>query len=933
MDIRLLGPLEATDRHGALVPVTSAKQRVVLAALALRVSQVVSVEDLVDFLWEDRPPATARETVRSHVMRLRRVLSASAPASLVTRTPGYVLDLPPDAIDIHRVQALRARAARAAARQDAAGAAALLTDALARWRGSLLADVDSAVLRALHVRAWEDIWLQTMEARIDADLALGRHGEVLGELRSLTAVHPLRERFRGQLMAALEAAGQRAEALREYQEARRKLVEELGIEPGPYLRQIHQRVLAAESAESAESAGNAGPVAAPVTAQRPALLPLDVYGFTGRSEQLARLDDLLDLAGEQPTAVVVAALSGTAGVGKTALAVHWAHRVRDRFPDGQLYVNLRGFDLSGLPMAPAEAVRGFLDALAVRADRVPRAFQAQVGLYRSLLAGRRMLIVLDNAHDAEQIRPLLPGAPGCLVVVTSRNQLPGLVAGEAAHPLPLDLLPVAEARQLLARRLGADRVDAEPDAVAEIIARCARLPLALVVIAARAAIQPGFPLAALAAELHATRGDLDAFDAGDPATQMRAVLSWSHRALSAAAARLFRLLGLHPGPDLGAPAAASLAGVPVTRVQPLLAELVRAHLLTEHTPGRYAFHDLLRAHAAELTHAQDTEAERRTAQHRLLDHYLHSARVAAQALNPHRDPICPPPPLHGAICEEPSSHGQALAWFTTEQAALLAATAQAADTGFDAHAWQLAWTLADFLDRRGRWHDQVAVQAMALEAALRAGDRRGRACAHGNLGWAYTVLDRPDDARTHFLLALELYGELGEPTGQALVHGNLSTALSWQGRHSDALGHARQALDLYRKAGHRTGQARALNAVGWFHALLGDHREALDHCEQALVLHQEIGDRHGQASTWDSIGYACHHLGRHERAVSCYQRALELFREVGDRYNEADTLTRLGDTHLALDESDAARRTWRRALAILDELGHPDADGVRSKLV
>ncbi|MFI6600077.1 AfsR/SARP family transcriptional regulator [Nonomuraea sp. NPDC050536] len=924
MEIRLLGPLEATGRHGALVPVTSAKQRVVLATLALRVRQVVSVEDLVDFLWEDRPPATARETVRSHVMRLRRVLAASGSASLVTRAPGYVLDLAPEAIDIHQVQALRARASRAAAGQDAAGAAALLTDALARWRGPLLADVDSTMLRSLHVRAWEDIWLQTMEARIDADLALGRHREVLGELRSLTATHPLRERFRGQLMAALEAAGQRAEALREYQEARRTLVEELGIEPGPDLREVHLRILAAESAE-----GDA-PVAVPSAGTTtPALLPLDVYGFTGRSDELARLDALLDLAGEQPTAVVVAALSGTAGVGKTALAVHWAHRVRDRFPDGQLYVSLRGFDPSGQPMTPAEAVRGFLDALGVQADRIPPAFQAQVGLYRSLLAERRVLIVLDNARDAEQVRPLLPGSPGCLVVVTSRNQLAGLVAAEGAHPLPLDLLPVADARQLLARRLGADRVAAEPDAVAEIIARCARLPLALTVIAARAAIQPGFPLAALAAELHA---NLDAFDAGDPATQVRAVLSWSHRALSAAAARLFRLLGLHPGPDLGVPAAASLAGVPVARVRPLLTELVRAHLLTEHAPGRYAFHDLLRTHATELTHAEDTEAERRTALHRLLDHYLHSARVAAQALNPHRDPISPPPPLHGAVREEPSGHEQALAWFTAEQTALLATTTQAADTGFEAHAWQLAWTLADFLDRRGRWHDQAAVQAKALEAAIRAGDRRGQAYAHGNLGWAYTVLDRPDDARTHFLLALELYGELGEPTGQALVHGNLSTALGWQGRHSDALGHAQQALGLYRTAGHRTGQARALNAVGWFHALLGDYRAALHHCRQALALHQEMGDRHGQASTWDSIGYACHHLGRYLMAVSCYQRALDLFRELGDRYNEADTLTRLADTHLALAEPDAARRTWQRALAILDKLGHPDADGVRAKL-
>ncbi|MEU7900541.1 BTAD domain-containing putative transcriptional regulator [Nonomuraea sp. NPDC049152] len=925
MEIRLLGPLEVRDAGGTLVPVTSVKQRVVLAALALRVPHVVSVEELVDCLWEDRPPETARETVRSHVTRLRKALSAIRPTPLVTRAPGYVLDVPTDAIDLHQAQALRAEATRAAGLGDMAAAAALLTDALARWRGPLLADVDSALLRSLHVRAWEDVWVQMMEARIDADLALGRQDALLGELRSLVAAHPLRERFRGQLMVALEASGQRAEALREYGEAWRTLVDELGVEPGAYLREIHQRILAADAARP-EPPQEPAPVAVP------ALLPLDLYGFTGRAEELHRLDALMDMAGEQPTTVVVTAVSGTAGVGKTALAVHWAHQVRDRFTDGQLYVNLRGFDPSGSPMAPTEALRGFLDALGMPADRLPAGFQEQVGLYRSLLAGRRMLVLLDNARDAEQVRPLLPGAPGCLVVVTSRNRLPGLVVTEGAHSLPLDLLPVAEARRLLAGRLGLERVEAEPDAVEEIIARCAGLPLALAVVAARAATHPDLPLAALAAELREADGGLDAFDAGDPATQVRAVFSWSHHALGAEAAQLFRSLGLHPGPDLGVGAAASLGGVPVTRVRPLLAELVRAHLITQHTPGRYALHDLLRTHATELAHAHDRDEERLAALHRMLDHYLHTAHAATRLLNPHREPISldTAPPADGG--ENVADPEQALAWFTAEHAVLLAAIPYAFAAGFDAHAWQIAWSLTDFLDRQGRWQEQVTIQEIALKAACRAGDTAGQAHTHRNLGWAHARLDHLYDAHAHFLLAVNLYGELGDHIGQAHTHGNISGVLERQGRYQDALAHAQRALELFKAVGHRTGQARALNAVGWRHALLGHYDKALDHCHQALTLHRESGDRYGQANTWDSTGYAHHQLGQHERAITCYQHALDLFREVGHRYHEADTLTRLGTAQLEAGRADVARRTWQRALDIFDELGHPDADRIRAKL-
>ncbi|WP_238412584.1 AfsR/SARP family transcriptional regulator [Saccharothrix deserti] len=448
----------------------------------------MSVDHLVDCLWDRTPPSTARDTVRSHVMRLRKVLPE--PAVLVTRAPGYLLAVDPSDVDVNRAAALQAHAAA-----DPRRAGATLREALGLWRGSPLADIDSTVLRARHVRVLEDVWTRLTEARIDAELADGAHTDLVGELRTLVASHPLKERFHGQLMLALDATGQRAEALRAYRNAHRVLVDELGIEPGDELRRIHQRLLGTDRRRDTDVPRQ------PV----PALLPLDANGFVGRERELARLDTILASAGSQPTATVMAVLSGTAGIGKTTLAVHWAHRVRDRFPDGQLYVNMRGFDHDRPRMSPAEAARIFLETLGVEPKRIPVSLEAQTGLYRSLLAGRGLLIVLDNASDPEQVRPLLPGSPGCVVLVTSRNNMPGLVAGEGAYSIPLDLMSEVDARALLDHRLGGERIGAEQDAVREIIARTAQLPLALAVVAARAATHPDFPLAALARPLHLAR--------------------------------------------------------------------------------------------------------------------------------------------------------------------------------------------------------------------------------------------------------------------------------------------------------------------------------------------------------------------------------------------------------------------------------------------
>jgi tetratricopeptide (TPR) repeat protein/DNA-binding XRE family transcriptional regulator len=670
----------------------------------------------------------------------------------------------------------------------------------------------------------------------------------------------------------------------------------------------------------------------PSSGSTPAQLPLDVRGFTGRVAQLDVLDTIASAAQGQSAAVVVTALSGTAGVGKTALAVHWAHRGRHRFPDGQLYVNLRGFDPAG-PVAPAEAVRRFLDALDVEPQRVPVDLDAQAALYRSRLAGKRMLVVLDNARDPDQVRPLLPGVSGCMALITSRNQLAGLVAAEGAYQLPLDLLTVDEARDLLARRIGADRVAAEPGAVDEIIERCARLPLALAVVAARATVHPQPALATLATQLRDAHDRLDALTTGDaPATDIRAVFSWSLRSLSPDAARLFRLLGLHPGPDISTPAAASLAALAPARVRPLLAELARAHLIVEHTPGRYSFHDLLGAYAAEQAHTAEPDDERHAAIHRLLDHYLHSAYAAAMLVYPHQDPVVLTPSQPGVVAETVADDQQAVNWFTTERAVLLAAVDRAASAGFDRHAWQLAWTLGTYLDRRGLWHDWVTIQRTALSAARRLGDGSAQARMHRDLANAYTSLGRLDDAHAELLQALDLYGAAGDQVGQGHTLNNLAWVRERQGRYAEGLDHARQAYDLAVATGLRRGQARALTNIGWFHAQLGDHEEALTACQQALAVFQELGNRAGEAATWDSLGYIHRQLGHHAQAVRCYRHALDLYRNLGDRYNEATTLTNLGDTQHAAGDVDATHQSWQQALHILDDLDHPDAGTVRTKL-
>jgi DNA-binding SARP family transcriptional activator/Tfp pilus assembly protein PilF/DNA-binding XRE family transcriptional regulator len=923
--IEVLGPLRVW-RDGRLLPTGPARSRAVLGLLALHADTGLSRTALVDALWGDAPPPSAVAMIQAHVSRIRRLLGPEpgGRARLSWDGSGYRLSLAGIGLDAAESGALAARARQAAAAGDAAAAGALYQQALRLWRGQPLADV-----RALHdhpaitgLTRWRDaVVIEYADAAANA----GHFDGVLGHLEALAARDPLDERAHARLMRVLAATGRQAAALRVYTELAARLDAELGVRPGPELAAAHLEVLRQQVRP-----GAAGPV---VTGRAlPRQLPADVRGFAGRTAEQAALTRLLDLSAAPGGTVVISAIGGTAGVGKTALAVHWAHQVAGRFPDGQLHVNLRGFGPASAAMTPEAAIRLLLDGLGVAPERVPAGLDAQAALYRSLLAGRRMLVVADNARSADQVRPLLPGAPGCLVLVTSRNELTGLAASHGARLLTLDVLTGAEASELLDRRLGRDRGAAEPAAAAELAGLCAGLPLALSVAAARAAARPDLPLAELAGELRGARARLDGLRTADVATDVRTVFSWSYQQLSEPAARLFRLLGVHPGPDITGPAAASLAALPPGAAGPALAELVSAHLIAEHAPGRYAFHDLLRAYAAEQAHARDGAAARAAAR-RAADHYLHTAFAAARLVNPYRDPVALGPAQPGISPEEITTLDQALAWFTAEWRVLLGVIGLAASEEIPGHAWRLFWALATFLHRNGYLREMLAAGDSALAAARTAGDLAGQAAVHRHLGQAQTALGGHAQAGQHLNAALALYQRLGQDMAAARVHLALADLYDGQRRYGAALSHGERGLRLYRALGYRPGEALALNAVGWTLAQDGRYAEALEYCAQARDMQGVLrADAVARASTLDSLGYIHSQLGDHAKAVSCYQQAIGLLAGGQNVRLRAEMLAHLGDAHQAAGDPAAARRAWHQALAVFDQLSHPDAGGLRSRL-
>ncbi|MBA2813865.1 tetratricopeptide repeat protein [Streptomyces sp. KM273126] len=922
-EFRVLGGIEI-QADGHRLDLGPARQQRVLAVLLIEANQVVTVDQLTYRVWGERAPQRARSTLYSYLSRLRQALrTAAGEAQITRRSGGYELSVALSAVDLHRFRDLAARARTTAYEGDEDNAARLFDEALALWRGDVCPGMDTPWFNAQR----ETTRVERLAAVLDwgeIQLRRGLHAELLTTLPVHAESHPLDERLTAQLMLALYRGGRPADALNCYQELRRRLADDLGIDPGPPLQELYQQILVSDPRLAAPARG-AKPNPARTAAARPRQLPAPPPLFTGRGDDLAGLDKLL-APQSTPGSVPIAAICGTGGVGKTWLALRWAHDQQEYFPDGQLYADLRGFTPSGEPMDPYAVMRGFLEALGTDPANLPTAPQSQAALYRSLTAGQRLLIVLDNARDSDHVEPLLPGSPTCAVLITSRHQLPGLAASHGAGQLTLQTLDISEARALLVRRLGADPLDAEPAAAAELLQHSAGLPLAISVLAARLTTNPVLTLSALAAELRDTATRLDALESGEATSDVRTVFASSYLALDPQSARLFRQLAQAPGADIGLSAAASLTALPLSQLRTRLRRLQAHHLIQEHVPGRFTCHDLLRAYALELAETVAPATEADAALTRVLDHYAHTAYAADRLLLPHRDPLRPATAAEGTHPEEFATHDQAMTWFAAEHTVLTATVDHAVWTGRNTQAWRLAWAMTTFLTRRGRWADVTAVHTTALAAAVRLGDTAAQADSHRTLAWAYTETARFAEAHHELAHALAL----SETSGNLLAAAHTHLALGWlyerQGDKPAALRHDQSAVDLFTSLRNLPGQARALNAVAWDHAQLGDHTASVRRCQEALAIQEELGDDRGQASTWDTLGYAYHQLGEHAKALDCYERSLNLNRALSHRYNEAETLVHLSQTHRAMGACQEARAALRQALALYLDIQAPDAD-------
>ncbi len=883
MRFAILGALEAFDDEGRRLRLGGPQQRALLAVLLLEANRVVSSDRLVDCLWGERPPASARSLLQGCVSDLRRRLGTDR---LVTQQPGYCLRVLADELDADRFERLVAAAndPGTAPRE----AATLLEQALELWRGPVLGDAAPDAVQA-DVAGLAERRLVVLEQRIDLDLKLGRYAAVVGELESLVRANPLRERLWVQLMLALHGADRRVEALAAYQRVRRVLVDQLGVEPGATLRALHDAIQTGADPWASQNPSN-DRESKPVV---PAQLPPAVAAFTGRGEHLKMLDELLP-AGDGAASLGV--VSGAAGVGKTALAVYWAHQVRASFPDGQLYVNLRGFDQTP-PRRPVEALAGFLLALGTPADRIPVDEDQAAALYRTLLADKRVLVVLDNAASAEQVRSLLPGNPGTLVLVTSRDQLGGVVARDGARPITLNVLDRDEAIALLVNVLGTQRVSAEPEVSAELVDRCGRLPLALRIAAANLALRPRRRIADQLADL-STEDRLSALEIpGDEQSAVRAAFGLSYRVLPDPARLLFRRLGWVPGSDVTAPAAAALADCSVDAAAQLLELLASAHLVQPDADGRFGLHDLLRLYAAERADTEDGAASRATAIARLFDWYLCTADAAARQLYP--DALRLP-----LAANNSDPVGDALGWLDAELANLVAAIRYAADHGPRPAAWQIADTLRGYFMLRVLPVEWAATVQAGRSAAEAAGDLRAQVAMAISAAGAHVRQNSYQQAISQFHEALRINRQVRWPEAESSALGNLGTAYLSSGRLRIAADYFAQGLAVDRRVGWLSGQAAKLGNLGVVSRYLGRLTEAEAQLREVLTLFDTLGSRYGEAIALGNLGAVVHLLGRYPEAVTLLTRAVDLHRELGDRGTEANDLIALASVH-----RDAGRLT------------------------
>ncbi|WP_433379262.1 BTAD domain-containing putative transcriptional regulator [Actinoplanes sp. CA-142083] len=890
----VLGAVEA-QIAGRPVALGHARQRSVLAVLLVEAGRPVTVDQLIDRVWGAEAPQRAAGALYSYLSRLRTAV-ADAGIGIERRPGGYALTVDPQTVDLHQFRRLVTQSRGAESDRNAAE---LITQALGLWRGEPFAGLDNPWLDGMRQALLGERFAAELDHN-DVLLRLGRHGELLPSLSAAVAGHPLDERLAAQVMLALYRSGRQADADEQYRRIRRCLADELGSDPGAGLRRLHERILAADPTLIATSAPAMKPAAVP------AQLPADVRAFTGRTEELAVLDkSLAPPEGDEPPLTVML-LSGTAGVGKSALAVRWAHRVRDAFPDGQLYVNLRGYDAEQ-PVAVGDALAGLLTALGVRGTEIPPGVEERAGRYRSELTGRKMLVLLDNASSVEQVRPLLPGTGSCLVLITSRDALPGMVAIHGAERINLDLLPLPDAVVLLRRLIGG-RVDSEPSVAEDLARACARLPLALRIAAELAAARADVSLAELVGELGDHRVRLDLLDAGDPRAEVRAVFSWSYQNLPADAARVFRLLGLHPGESAHVEAVAALAGIDAGEARRLLGVLVRASLVHVGRGGRYAMHDLLRAYAAELAVGHDPEADRRAALTRLFDHYLAGAVAATTALYPEE----------GAAAGDPEA---ARNWLEAERPNLAAACTYAAAHGWHRFAITLAGTLFRYLDAGGPAAEAVAVTASAVSAALALGDREAQARALSDLGRLHRRQGRLDEAVATYQRALTLYADLGERAAEAVALRNLGSVHWRLGDYRRAADHYRRAWSRYRQLGDEAGQADASVQLALVEARLGDETPAAERLRSALELYSRLGDRFSEAYVLSHLARISRRPSDLDRAATHLERSLAAAKQAGDRTAEAYVLTDLAAVRALSGRLTEAAGHLRRVVVLHRRIG------------
>ncbi|MFT7840440.1 BTAD domain-containing putative transcriptional regulator [Saccharothrix sp. BKS2] len=915
--IRVLGPFEVETADGPVE--VRGRLRVLLASLAFSANEVVPVWRLLDHVWPGESPQDLRNGVQSLVSRLRRKLG---PGLVETGEGGYLLRVDAEQLDLLLLRELVASAARAARDGDGARESALLREAVALWRGGPLEDVASPALRAEAGPAVAELWFAARERVLDIALAEGREHEVIADLRDLTARHPLRESLWTRLMLALHRVGRRAEALEAYRRVSTSVRDELGLDVARATADLHRAILADDEA--------LGPAPA-ITTAVPRQLPAGVRGFVGRAEELTGLDRLIGSpsTGRGAPPIVISAIDGTAGIGKTTLAVHWAHQVEQQFPDGQLYLNLHGYGPTP-PVDAADALDVLLRSLGLAADRVPQDTDERAARWRTELAARRVLVVLDNARDSAQVRPLLPGS-GSVVVVTSRRRLRGLSAREGAHHVTLGLLSPAEALELFADKVGATRVAAEPDAAAAIVELCARLPLAVRLAADHAARNPEWPLASLRDELAGRRDRLDVLSAGDDTdTDLRSLFDWSHRALDADARAMFDVLGLHPGEAVGRHAAAALVDATPGEAAAALGRLVEVSMLQQRLPDRYESHDLLKQYARDRAR---TLPGAPAAVSRLMAFYLRTAELARSRISavPHRMRVTWD--LPGAHTPDLVDHHAAVAWFDREHDTIAHLVLGAEDHGLHDQAatlFQLSW---HHLYMRGHWRRMALMGEAAVRSAVVAGDLflEGK-CANG-VSTPYGHLGRGDRQVASCLAALAIFEELGDVHEQATSLLNLGSAYNGIRRFGEAVEPLRRAARLYERCGEELSVGMARNNLADSLVGLGRLDEAREPAVEALRTFRRGGEPARVISGLETLAEIRAASGDHHAAIAGYREAVALVDEIHVTRLAVPLRVRLGQELAAVGEVAEARHVWReaheRGLASGDQ---PSADQVRALL-